>query len=105
MGKFCFFLRFLETGLQSDFNKIRMKLVDISNVQIRILAEKARNLQEAICADSIRPDRHFYLEPPQRRKVIMPSAPLYQNSTPYYRCGGHMPKYPLDPRLLLGHHS
>ena len=83
-----------------------MKLVDISNIQIRMLAEKARNLQEAICADSLRPDRHFYLEPPQHRKMLMPpSGPLYRNSTPYYHCGGHIPKFPVDPRLLLGHPS
>jgi len=101
----CLVQRFLETGLQSDFNKIRMKLVDISNLQIRILAEKARKLQEAICADSLRPDRHFYLEPPQHRKMIMPSGPLYRNSTPYYHCGAHIPKFPVDPRLLRGHPS
>ena len=102
---FCF--RFLETGLPSDFNKIRMKLVDISNLQIRILADKVRNMQEGICADSLRPDRHFYFDRPRPRKMIMPRAPpmMYRNSTPYYHCRGHMPKFPMDPRMMLGHPS
>ena len=99
--------RFLETGLQSDFNKIRLKLVEISNLQIRLLMDKVRNMQEVICADSVRPDRHFFHEPQQQRKIMMTGAPqlLYRNSTPFYHCGGHMPKFPVDPRMLLGHPS
>eukprot|EP00794_Sanderia_malayensis_P003139 gene3139-3607_t len=66
----CLVQRFLETGLQSDFNKIRMKLVEISNLQIHMLMDKVRNLQEAVCADSLRPDRHFYFGPAPKKLVV-----------------------------------
>ncbi len=78
-----------------------MKLAEISNLKIHILMDKVRNLQEAVCADSLRPDRHFYFGPP---KVILPGAQpiVYPNSSQFYHCGG-LPR--VDPRMILGHPS
>ena len=43
--------RFLETGLKSDFNKLRMKLSEIGNLQLENLNRKSRQLQRAISRD------------------------------------------------------
>lgn len=45
------FFRFLETGLKSDFNKLRMKLSEIGNIQLENLNRKSRQLQRAISRD------------------------------------------------------
>ncbi|XP_032233478.1 uncharacterized protein LOC5508792 [Nematostella vectensis] len=48
--------RFLETGLRSDFNKIRKKLSDMAGIQLQNLVRKSRQLQESIQQDVMKED-------------------------------------------------
>lgn len=49
-------LRFLETGLRSDFNRIRRKLADMTGIQLQNLVRKSRQLQESIQQDVMKED-------------------------------------------------
>ncbi|XP_031562606.1 uncharacterized protein LOC116298338 [Actinia tenebrosa] len=48
--------RFLETGLRSDFNRIRRKLADMAGIQLQNLVRKSRQLQESIQQDVMKED-------------------------------------------------
>ena len=56
------FFRYLETGLKSDFNKLRMKLSEIGNIQLENLNRKSRQLQRAISRDLRTEDRIYCSE-------------------------------------------
>ncbi|CAB3985212.1 oocyte-specific F-box [Paramuricea clavata] len=54
--------RFLQTGLKSDFNKLRMKLSEIGNLQLESLNRKSRQLQRAISRDLRNEDSIYFSE-------------------------------------------
>jgi hypothetical protein len=54
--------RFLQTGLKSDFNKLRMKLSEIGNLQLESLNRKSRQLQRAISRDLRTEDSIYFSE-------------------------------------------
>lgn len=54
--------RFLETGFKSDFNKLRMKLAEIGNLQLENLNRKSRQLQRAISRDLRTKDSIYFSE-------------------------------------------
>lgn len=57
----CLVQRFLETGLFTDFNKIRMKLSELSSMQIHGLFKKSQALELSVMKDAsiMRPDGFF----------------------------------------------
>lgn len=48
--------RFLETGYRSDFNKMRMKLSEMSTLQLQNLVRKSRQLRDSIQQDVMKDD-------------------------------------------------
>ena len=48
--------RFLETGLRSDFTKVRMKLSEMASLQLQDLLRKSRQLRDTIQQDAIKED-------------------------------------------------
>ena len=111
---FLFPFRFLDTGLRSDFNKIRIKISEMANMHLHGFFKKARNLQHSIYADSLRPDGFHRLEPQRLAPVALaPQAHrLYFGSPTCYPCGGvqhggmqHDPKVAtLPPRIPIPPH-
>lgn len=56
-----FWFRFLETGLYTDFNKIRMKLSELSSMQIHALLKKSQALERSVLNDAaLRPEGFFF---------------------------------------------
>ncbi|XP_066928351.1 uncharacterized protein [Clytia hemisphaerica] len=70
----CLVQRFLETGLFSDFNKIRMKLSELSSMQIHGLFKKSQALELSIMNEMNRPDS-FTLNETNRIQQQKPFPP------------------------------
>lgn len=99
------FFRFLETGLFADFNKIRMKLSELSSIQIHSLYKKSQNLERSVRCDVTMRPAFFPPEPrrPQMRRANMmpPIHPLTPIPPPqmffpsvasnnFFHCSSHL---------------
>lgn len=94
-----FFFRFVETGLFSDFNKVRMKLSELASLQIHALFKKSQNLERRVMKDTFLHTDRYLLNDVRRQHRLQPAIMaaslhpqqqmFYPPHNAYYQCAPH----------------
>ncbi|XP_057293400.1 uncharacterized protein LOC130622024 [Hydractinia symbiolongicarpus] len=95
----CLVQRFVETGLFSDFNKVRMKLSELASLQIHALFKKSQNLERRVMKDTFLHTDRYLLNDVRRQHRLQPAIMaaslhpqqqmFYPPHNAYYQCAPH----------------
>lgn len=88
----CLVQRFLESGLYTDFNKVRRELSELASLQLHSLFKKAQSLEHSVITESVRPELYFIQEANRRlqqRQALMHPPHMYFHPRSYYPCNTH----------------